>query len=234
MLAKARQALEETELRVTGGRAEREAVAILRKAMSGGEAIVLRGDTAVELDLLMGASVLCGTEPRALLLPPQPAGADPGLTSMPQLPSAEDLVMVRRFDGSADGQWWHAVVDSVTTRRDDARCSAYDGWRPSSDSAAPPLRILVADTVPLDLEMGSELRVLRRGRFALYHIGRGEWAMGWRRCHPWNGVCGSIQPVASPLRAPAASGLRVTAESGHWEVSALAVGGRGASAVLPW
>lgn len=234
MLASARRALEESELRSIGGRAEREAVAIVRKALTAGESIVLHGDTAVELDLLIGASVLCGSEVRALLLPPLRSQASNPMSALPQLPSADDVVLVRRFDGSADGAWWYAVVDSVSQRRLPEHCRTEDGWREAADSSADLLRIVIADTVPANMAPGVEVRVLRRGRFALYHIGRGEWAVGWRRCHPWSGACGTIQPVASPLRAPGAQGFRVVAEGRLWTVAAHGVGGRGARATIPW
>ena len=232
MLGAARRNLEASEDRTRGGRAEREAVAIVRKAMAAGESIVLHGDTAVELDLLIAASVLCGSETHALVMPPSRRDALLALTAMPQLPSPDDVVLVRRFDGSPDGMWWYGVVDSVIERRWPAHCRVEDGWRSAVDSAAPFVRLVVADSVPWDLEHGAELRVLRRGRFALYHIGKGEWALGWRRCHPWNGACGTIQPIAAPLRAPGAAGFRVQSIDDRWTISALGVGGRGAHAEL--
>jgi hypothetical protein len=234
MLGSARRALEAGEERTKGGRAEREAVAIVRKAVAAGESIVLHGDTALELDLLIAASVLCGAETQAVLLPPPRGSASFPLSALAQLPAPLDVVMLRRFDGSVDGRWWHAVVDSVEQRRLPHQCEWQDGWRAVADSSAEVLRLVLSDTVPLDLEAGAELRVFRRGRFSLYHIGRGEWAMGWRRCHPWSGACGTIQPVASPLRPPGASGFRVAAEANAWILSAHGVGGRGARAVVPW
>lgn len=238
MLASTRRALEQSELRTVGGRAEREAVSIVRKALSGAESIVLHGDTAVELDMLIGASVLCGSDESAVFLPPlRGAGAGAGasaLSALPQLPGPDDVLLLRRFDGSADGQWWNAVVDSVSQRRLPEQCRAEDGWRTPADSAADLLRIVLADTLPHDLEPGAEVRLYRRGRFALYHIGRGEWALGWRRCHPWSGACGTIQPVASPLQAPGAAGFLVRSEIGGFTLAAQGVGGRGASATVPW
>ncbi len=236
MLGGARRALESAEDRERGGRAEREAVAVVRKAMSSGGAILLRGDTAVELDLLIGTSVLCEADVRALLLPPaRVAGALP-LSIVPQLPTADDLVAVRRLDAALHDEWWYAVIDSVAERQLSARCAVADGWRAAGDSAALLLRVVVSDTVPTDLEAGAEVRLMRRGRFALYHAGSGEWVMGWRRCHPWSGACGVIQPVAGPLVTPSAGGLRLRAYTSpdRWEIAARGVGGRGAAAVLPW
>lgn len=233
MLASARRALEESELRIVGGRAEREAVAIVRKALGAGETIVLRGDTAVELDMLTGASVVCGSAGRVLLLPPIRTASSLPLSAVPQLPVPDDLVSVRTFDGSAEGLWWNGLVDSVALRRLPGQCRVEDGWRAPADSAAEVLRIVLLDSVPADLQPGAEVRVFKRGRFALYHLGRGEWALGWRRCHPWSGACGTIQPVAAPLRAPGAGGFRVMADADSWMLAAQGVGGRGARATVP-
>lgn len=234
MLGSSRRVLEASEQRTVGGRAEREAVVIVRKALVGAESVVLHGDTAVELDLLVGASVLCGFEERALLLPPLRTSASSVLGALSQLPGPDDIVLVRQFDGSADGRWWNAVVDSVTQRRMPEHCAVVDGWRAPADSSAELLRIVVGDSLPVDLDVAAEVRIYRRGRFALYHVGGGQWAVGWRRCHPWSGACGPIQPVAAPLRAPGAEGFRVTAAGGAWRLSATGVGGRGASARVPW
>jgi hypothetical protein len=65
----------------------------VRKALSSGEAIVLHGDTAVELDLLIGASVVCGVEEQALLLPPLRSEVSLALSAVPQLPGPDDIVL---------------------------------------------------------------------------------------------------------------------------------------------
>ena len=232
-LLTARRALASTELTTRGGRAEREAVAVVRQALEAGAAAVARGDTAVELDLLLGAAVVCATEQGAVVVP---GPASPGLTALPQLPSAGDLAAVRDH-AAASGDWWYGVVDSVQTRRGAAPCTAADGWRSGPDTSAYWLRVVVADTLPQAFEPGAELRLYRRGRFALYHLGRGEWALGWRRCHPFTGACGPIQPIAGPLVAPGAGGFRIRAGAApeRWEIAARGVGGRGAQGlVLPW
>lgn len=232
-LAASRRALETAEDRERGGRAEREAVHIVRQALQGGEAVVLRGDTAVELDLLVGAAVVCAVETHAALVP-WPSAAS-GLSAMPQLPTPEDLVAVRGWSPAVE-DWWYGVVDSVQDRRGSAACAAADGWRAPADSLDPLLRIVFSDSLPSLLEAGADLRVYRRGRFALYHIGRGEWALGWRRCHPWTTACTPIQPVVSPLLPPGAGGFRVTAlgDPARWVVEARGLAGRGARAELSW
>jgi type II secretory pathway pseudopilin PulG len=231
-LAAARRALEAAEERTRGGRAEREAVAIVRDALEAGAAILARGDTAVELDLLVAAAVVCDVEPGALWIPPVHDG---GLSALPQPLTRDDLVAVRSGDGGAE-DWWYATVDSVQPRASATRCAVSDGWRGAAQAALPPIRLVLADGVPPALQAGADLRVYRRGRFALYHVGRGEWALGWRRCHPFTEACGPIQPVAGPLVAPGAGGFRITAATGpdRWRIGARGAGGRGASAEVPW
>jgi hypothetical protein len=188
----------------------------------------------VDLDLLLGTSVVCDVEPLALLLPP--LLPQDGLTLLPQQPGADDLVAVRLVD-SPDGDWWHAVVDSVQYRTLGGRCDAAQGWRPWAMEAAPLVRVVVRDTVPAGVVAGAEVRLARRGRFTLYHAGSGDWMLGWRRCHPMLDHCGVVQPVAGPLRTPAAGGLRVrelVSPPGLSIEARGADGGRGARAVVHW
>lgn len=231
-LTAARRALDAAEARDVGGRAEREAVAVVRRAVAAGSAVMLRGDTAVELDLLLGVGVACGVGWRELTLPWPRAT---GLTMMPQLPGPDDLVAVRGWRADV-ADWSYAVVDSVTSRIAPELCPVAEGWRAVDAASEPVLRLVLGDSLPSALEPGAEVRVYRRGRFALYHAGSGDWMLGWRRCHPWTEACGPIQPVAGPLRAPSAGGFRVRERlhPGRWEIAALGVGGRGASAELPW
>lgn len=231
-LTSARRALEMAEERDVGGRAEREAVAIVRRALSTGATPTVRGDTAVELDLLIGVGVACAVGSREVtMLWPSQAGP----TAMPQLPVPDDLLAVRGWSGAV-GDWSYALVDSVTSRVSATLCAVADGWRNAAEASSPLLRLVLLDSLPEALEPGAELRLYRRGRFALYHAGAGDWMLGWRRCHPWTDACVPIQPVAGPLLAPGAGGFRVYSRTGpdRWEIAARGVGGRGAAAVVTW
>ena len=52
--------------------------------------------------------------------------------------------------------------------------------------------------------------------------------LGWRRCSTDFAICGVVQPVAGPLRTPAAGGLRIRAFTGpaRWEIEARGAGSR--------
>lgn len=229
-LTGARRSLHAAERRDRAERAERDAVAILREALSTGDAVLMRGDTAVDLDVLLGASVVCGVQSRALILPsPEGAGA---LTALPQELTRDDLVAVR-LDGAEEG-WWYGVVDSVQSHAQSGVCDAAAGWHAEGATA---LRIVLLDTVPSEIRVGAAVRLARRGRFTLYHAGSGEWMLGWRRCHPWLELCGVVQPVAGPLRTPSAGGLRFRALESPSRLEILATGadgGRGARATVRW
>lgn len=234
-LSSARAALERAEVREVGGRAEREAVSIVGKALASGTQIEQLADTAVELDVLIGTGVLCATELRAVVLPSPRPPTGHALTALATFPAADDIVEIRQFGTVAGGAWWSAIVDSAAERKLPVHCRAEDGWREVGDDG-PLLRLVLGDTVPAELEPGAEVRLLRRGRFALYHAGKGEWVLGWRRCHPYGGICGSIQPVAGPLRPPSAGGLRIQRDEplARWRVQSFGVGGRGAGTAVPW
>lgn len=236
-LTGARRALRAAESRDVATRAAREAVTITRRALGTGDAIVPRGDTAVDLDLHLGNAVVCEKEPWAILVPPLPQTDTAALTQLPQLPTPEDLVAVRIDATGPDEEWWFASVDSVQLRLDPGVCGVLDGWRDHSEAARPLLRLVLSDTVPGRVTLGAPVRVARRGRLALYHVGRGVWALGFRRCHPWLAICGPIQPVVAPLRSPSAGGFRLGADSvdRRWTISARGHGGIGtAEASVPW
>ncbi len=222
------EALWSLERRTRAGRAEREAVAIVRAALVAGEAVVSRGDTAVELDVLLGTGTACAVDPAAILLP---APGDSGMTAMPQLPVPDDLLAIRGWTARA-ADWWYAAIDSVQLRARDIRCGASAGWGNADGTDISVLRLVVDAPLPVGYGAGSQVQVFRRGRFALYHAGRGEWALGWRRCHPFTEACGPIQPVAAPLVAPGAGGFSVRAlpEPARWHISARGPEGRGAAA----
>ncbi len=231
-LSGARRTLHAAERRDRADRAERDAIAILRESLTAGDAVLTRGDTAVDLDVLLGVSAICAVESRAVLLPP--VSGEWALTVLPQEPGRDDLLGVRLDD--PDGSWWYGVIDSVQSRAMPGVCNDADGWQPGG-TTAPVLRVVLLDTVPSEVRVGAMVRIARRGRFTLYHAGSGDWMLGWRRCHPWLEVCGVVQPVAGPLRTPSAGGLRFRLLDHPTRLEMLATGadgGRGTTATVRW
>ncbi|MEX2181296.1 MAG: hypothetical protein WD771_04595 [Gemmatimonadaceae bacterium] len=233
-LGGARRALLGGERRDRAERAERESLAVLRDALEAGDLVELRGDTAVDLDVLALVSVVCAIEPRALVLPPAVVSEGVPLTTQAQAPDVNDVVSVLASDG-ADDAWWVTTVDSVRLFTSPGTCDSQQGWTAVGDDAAPRWRLHLRDSVPEALALGAPVRVGRAGRFTLYHAGRGEWMLGWRRCSPISGVCGVVQPVSGPLRPPSAGGLRFSLSLLPARLDILvtgADGGRSATATL--
>jgi len=235
VLTGARRSLGAAERRDRAERAERETVAIARALLAGADGVVLRGDTAADFDQLLVTGIVCAMEPAALILAPAAPAGVASLLHVAQMPGPDDRVAVRL--SGEEGRWWHAVVDSVQERTLPGLCAASDGWRDAAAADAPVIRISLMDVVPAEIRPGSVVRVGRRGRLTVYHAGSGNWMLGWRRCHPWFDVCGVVQPIAGPLRQPAALGFRLSALEGPpgLEIQARgANGGRGARGVVHW
>jgi hypothetical protein len=223
-LSGARRTLRASESRDVAERASVEAVGVLRAALESGNVFALRGDTAVELDLLIAVAPICGIEPRAVLLPPAATVANAPLTAALQAPAIDDIAALRVAVSPTDPPTWDALlVDSVQVRTSGG-CDSSSGWSGVADDAAPRWRLALSDTVPTALQIGDLIRVGRTGRFTLYHAGSGDWMLGWRRCAPVSMVCGVVQPVAGPLRPPAAGGLRIRALADRWEIEARGAG----------
>lgn len=77
-------------------------------------------------------------------------------------------------------------------------------WLPS---APHPVRHGTMGCIPSD-STGVLVRAVRSGRLVPYRTVEGTWMLGIRACE---GVCTPAQPVAGPIRAPAAGGWRVRA-----------------------
>jgi hypothetical protein len=235
LLTGARRSLHASERRDRAERAERETLAILRESLAGADGIILRGDTAVEFDLLVGTGVVCAREAMALVLPPPTVRSGLPLTTIAQPLGPEDVVAVRTSEVADEEVWWIGAVDSAQVRLLPGVCDAGSGWRATEDADAALLRLVLVNPLPPEVESGAPVRIGQRGRFTLYHAGGGSWMFGWRRCHPWLDVCGPVQPIAGPLRPPSAGGLRLRWEDGASGLAVLvtgADGGRGVRGVI--
>jgi type II secretory pathway pseudopilin PulG len=222
----ARRSLHESESRDVAERAAMESVGVLRAALEGGHVLGLRGDTAVDVDLAIAIAPICDVEPRAILLPAAVTNGNAPLTAALQSPTVDDVAALRLATAPTDPPVWdEVIVDSVGVRTSGA-CGSLAGWSAVVDDAAPRWRLVLGDTVPSALAIGDLVRVGRPGRFTLYHAGNGDWMLGWRRCAPISMVCGVVQPVAGPLRAPGAGGLRLRALTApdRWEIEARGAG----------
>lgn len=211
-LGGARRALRTGEIRDRAERAERETLAVLREALESGSLIALRGDTAADIDGLALASVICGLQERAVVLPPIAVSAGQALSVQMQALDVDDVVSILTTDGSADF-WWTTTIDSVRQTNVLGVCSSAEGWTVFEDDLKPRIRLVLRDSLPAHIAVGMTVRVARPGRFTLYHAGSGDWMLGWRRCSAISGVCGVVQPVSGPLRPPSALGLQLKSKT---------------------
>ncbi len=204
-------------------RVAREAEAVLGSDLRAAapDSVIVRGDTAVDLLSGVALSVVCVASADALILPSSAASSGFPLTVQRSTPAAGDALAW--YDAAAG--WRMTRIDSVQSRWDGAGCSTAGGFRSAADSAArlPVLRVRVADAT--GAEVGGPVRIFRRGRYALVRGGDGTWGLAWRRCDA-PAPCGSSQPVAGPLAAPAAGGLhfQVAADGATITVQVVAAG----------
>jgi hypothetical protein len=192
-------------------RAVREGAAVLTSELAGADSIVARGDTAIDFLGVVGVSVLCVTTDRALVVPPSVASGATPFSLWRSSPSAGDVVAL--FDPDA-ARWRYGRVDSVASRTDGAGCSPSSGLLSAADSVArrPVMRFVLDAPLPASLPVGTPVRVMRRGRWALYRGGDGQWALGLRACDPIT-ACGTAQPASGPYASARDSGFTVRVDS---------------------
>lgn len=209
-LGAARRAMASTDRLASAERSSREAVSIIAALMKDADSVVVEGDTAAALSVTIGVGAVCARSGNAIMLPPMDVSAGGPIAARAQPIEAGDLISILMVDSLAIGAYWvHTLVDSVSERTMSSPCGATEGWATPADAGATRLRLVLRDTPSADMPIGAPVRLLRRGRLSLYHAGRGDWMLGWRRCAADGSGCGAIQPVAGPLRTPGAGGLRL-------------------------
>lgn len=199
-------------------------------ASAGWNPADVRGDTAIDLDSHVGASVVCAGSGSVVVLPSVRTSLGVPFTFLRQPPEAADRVLVWDTAGAA---WRESSIDSVSFRGDGAGCRADGVFRSVADSLGgePAVRMRLRDSLPVTIGPGAPVRVLRSGRWVLYRGGDRAWWLGYRRCPA--GACGTVQPVAGPLASPADSGLRFDAAAdGSVGVIIRAAGGPDQPAVV--
>jgi type II secretory pathway pseudopilin PulG len=198
----------------------REASAVLASELRAAtpDSLHVRGDTAVDFPGIVGVSVACVSAGNVLVLPPDVAASGVPYSSWRATPELGDVVAL--FDTAGAGGWRTALVDTASTRADGAGCKPSSGLLSAADSAArrPVMRVVLQSSPNPEVPVGTPVRVLRSGRYALTRAGDGSWSLSYRRCA--GSLCGVAQPVAGPFAAPADSGLVFTNVAGDSRVDA--------------
>lgn len=192
---------------IAANRELRHAVAVLSSDLRPlrGIDLIAWSDTAIEFNAMVGAGIVCegrGSLRQLDLLPI--TDHDPARTSWSSTPQLGDAVTAWRSSGiSGIPEAVQVRVLRITSARG---CAASPLVQHSSLPAALVQRILLADTLPRALLLGSPVRVTRRVRFATYQSSDGLWYVGRTT---WSaGSWDVIQPVAGPVLAPRARGIR--------------------------
>jgi hypothetical protein len=176
------------------------------------ESVVVRGDTALDLQSHVGVSVACAASGDLLILPPVRTTLVEPYTEWRVPPEATDSVIV--WDTA--GTWQSARIDSVANVN--SGCAAGGPFRSAADSATGASLTRLRLSRGLAASPGTPVRVYRSLRWMLYRGGDNRWWFGQRRCA--SGACGAAQPVAGPLAPPGDTGLRFAASpDGGVEVS---------------
>lgn len=194
---------------VTGTRELRHATAVLAGDLRPLSASDLRAwsDTAIEFDTTIGIGIVCNARtPRneVQLLPI--TDADAARTSWNATPQAGDAVLAWRAltAASATPVAMRATLAGVSTTRG---CTTSPQLLRSTAPSALTQRLVLRDTLPQAVMLGTPIRVTRRTRLALYQASDGAWYLGRTS---WNGSGWDvIQPVAGPLQSPRNGGLHI-------------------------
>jgi len=181
-----------------------QATGVVRAALwsaspAAGDLLVAQ-DTALELRVTMGSSVVCESAAGRMLVAAPGAESGAALASFVETPEVDDIVAAWVADSAA--------VVWLTLRVAAPPVGA--GPCPRYPSATGALLVTLAEQVIVP--PGSVLRFLRPMRLSIYHASDSRWYLGAR---DWNGAAqrfNTIQPVAGPLAPPgdvATAGLRL-------------------------
>ncbi len=185
----------------------REAASVLTTELrvASSDSIRVRGDSAIDFLGMVGVSVVCVSSGAVLVLPPDVAASGAPYSSWRAVPESGDIVAL--FDTAGGGSWKTAIVDSAATQTNPAGCKPASGLMSAADSVArrSVTRVVLRSSFGAAVAIvGTPVRVVRSGRYALTRAADGSWSLSYRRCT--GSSCAVAQPVAGPFAAPADSG----------------------------
>jgi hypothetical protein len=186
----------------------REAAAVLTSELRAApsDSVRVRGDTALDFFGMVGVSAVCAASGTVVVLPPDAAASGTPYSSWRALPESGDILAL--FDTAGGGAWKTAIVDSAATQTNAAGCKPSSGLMSAADSVArrPVTRVVLHSSFSAAVAIvGTPVRVVRSGRYALTRAADGSWSLSYRRCT--GSACAVAQPAAGPFAAPADSGV---------------------------
>lgn len=173
------------------------------------DTLPLAADSAIEFHATIASSVSCDSAPGyTVRMPPDAAEGGPRLTVVSAAPDTGDVMLLYNDDSSlAEPRWDRHVVGAVSSQSAGIACPATTGLTAAGDAAASSLVITLRGPAHPGVRRGAPVRILRRGRYALYRSSDARWYLGHRRCNSTGeSVCGQIQPLSGPYEGYAAAG----------------------------
>jgi hypothetical protein len=154
---------------------------------SSGELLVAQ-DSALEVRLTTGTSIVCSGEPGRIVIPAPTASSEGGWSAFVRSPAPGDRVSAL-FNDSLGATWLHLQVASPPEAAEDLCAS-----NPEMGTTW-----IIATAEPMTLPSGTAVRFARPLRLSLYKSSDNRWYLGAR---DWNGDAlqyNAVQPVAGPL-----------------------------------
>lgn len=174
-------------LRGQVGQASAIVASVLWSVSPGAGDIAVAQDSALEIRMVTGTAVVCGSEPGRLTIPAPVAARGNALSAFVETPEAGDRVWTL-FDDSLGTSWLALTASASATT---------GGSCPFFPQVAATWTLPLQE--PVTAPVGAPLRFTRPFRLSLYRGSDGRWYLGAR---DWNGESGqfnTIQPVAGPL-----------------------------------
>lgn len=174
----------------------------------------LMTDSAMELFISIGSSVVC-TAPvgKTLFLPPPRLASGTVITSFLASADTGDLALIYAMPaGQPDsGRWVESRIAAFATRSVNTTCPTATGFTTDGDVAGQSgYAVTLAAAPPASVRRGAPVRFLRRARYSLYRSSDGQWYLGFRRCNAIGpSICGTIQPVSGPYLPYAKQGASI-------------------------
>lgn len=163
------------------------------------------GDTALQGDLRIGVGVACQVGDSFVALAPALPRSEAGLTMLADLPMPDDrLEFYIRGDSLAPAGWHSGRIHQVQQIQALDGCGSPSAFITATDHGRPIVRVGVSLS-PLP-PVGSPIELYRRIRLVAYRDGGNlGWMVGVRFCGEH--ACGSVQPLAGPIRSPREMGV---------------------------
>ena len=181
----------------------------LRALGTGAGDIYAMSASAIDLRVTTGSSVVCtiAADRMSVTIPPVQLATGLPLTSWRDVPVAGDSVFI--FDEGASAarndDTWRAY--RLTAAPATAACPMTAGYTRTAGEAAAGMRLSLATAMPVTTVTGAPVRMFRPARYALVTGTDGRWYLGYTEC---NGVCGTLDVVAGPVRPPSGQGIGFT------------------------